>query len=84
MAGLTKGGTQMGTGSREGHVEGRARSFAAFARRRDRLCVRTVRWADAGVRGRSQLKKAVNYDVPVVGTGVDPVTSRFSGARSTN
>ena len=29
-------------------------------------------------------KYPLNRDFPVVGTGVDPVTSRFSGARSTN
>ena len=35
--------------------------------------------------GNGQLIETLN-DVrfPVVGTGVDPVTSRFSGARSTN
>jgi hypothetical protein len=29
-------------------------------------------------------KLGLNWRFPVVGTGVDPVTSRFSGARSTN
>jgi hypothetical protein len=29
-------------------------------------------------------RPSLTYMFPVVGTGVDPVTSRFSGARSTN
>jgi hypothetical protein len=33
--------------------------------------------------GRS-VQLVLNWHFPVVGTGVDPVTSRFSGARSTN
>jgi hypothetical protein len=41
-----------------------------------------------GTKSRPQNRPSVEigpgWDFPVVGTGVDPVTSRFSGARSTN